>query len=99
MSLHTDTNQDENCSGCPVGGCKQRSQEAEGVLHGWQFVLASAGVFLTPIVLAIAGAVLLDDSDAMRALGGAAGLLTGLTISISVSRFLHQTKHEGKVSS
>jgi len=55
-------------------------------------ILASVGVFLAPIVLAMVGALLAGATADARAAGAAGGLLLGMAISVIVGRLMR--RHE-----
>ncbi|MBU0551243.1 hypothetical protein KKF91_15475 [Myxococcota bacterium] len=73
-----------SCRACEAGVCAP-DEAAPPPLTGGRFVLASAGVFLLPILLAIIGAIYGGgEADARgQAVGGALGLLLGM-LSTSV---------------
>lgn len=66
---------------------------AEG-LSGWRMVLAAAGAFISPLVQAILGAVLLPlvwHSPYSRAIGAVGGLALGLVDSVFLVRCIKGT--------
>ena len=55
-------------------------------LHGWRFVLASAGLFLVPVLLAIAGAACFAENRHGQFVGAVIGLGLGLVIPAAVTK-------------
>ena len=79
------------CSDCPrcSGGDRPSEEESDrALLLGWRLGLSAAGLFLGPVVLAIVGALLLDDSPASQLAGATAGLGLGLAVSVAVAKVL-----------
>ena len=64
--------------------------EGAGGPSGWLMVLASAGLFLAPIALAIVGALLAGVTADARAVGAIGGLLLGMAISVIVGRLIRR---------
>ena len=64
--------------------------EGTGGPSGRRMILASAGLFLGPIVLAIAGALLAGAAADARAAGAVGGLLLGMAISVIVGRLIRR---------
>lgn len=56
------------------------------LLSGWRLALASAGLFLGPIVLATIGAMVYGPDPGQRFVGALAGLGTGFLLSIWLFR-------------
>ncbi|MBN2474432.1 MAG: hypothetical protein JXB62_07475 [Pirellulales bacterium] len=80
-----------DCPGCPGGGCAVHDEAAAVPPSGWRLGLVFTGLFLVPVVLAIAGAVAMRDSAAGQLVGGLAGLGLGLVGAMGASRALHRT--------
>ena len=59
------------------------------MLSGWRLGLASIGLFLAPIALAIEGAALFERSGSAQFLGAIAGLILGVAASTVVVWFAH----------
>ena len=59
------------------------------LLSGWRLGIASIGLFLTPIALAITGAALFGRSGSTQFLGAIAGLILGVAASTWVVWFAH----------
>ena len=68
-----------------------------GWLYGWRLSLAAAGMFLGPVVLAIAGAVCMGGSHGARLLGALVGLGVGMVGSVMAARSL-RSKDTGSSS-
>ncbi|HNR94425.1 MAG TPA: hypothetical protein PKM67_09375 [Kiritimatiellia bacterium] len=67
--------------------CHLMPSDVKGGLSGGRLVLASAGVFIFPLVLAIAGGILCRANPDHQALGVVAGLAAGgLIASLAVKR-------------
>jgi len=62
--------------------------EGTGGPSGRRMILASVGLFLGPIVLAIVGALLAGGTADARAAGAVGGLLLGMAISVMVGRLI-----------
>ena len=81
---------DPQCAGCP--GCAADGSVAEpdpdAPLEGFRFVVASAGIFLVPLGLAILGATLMQSRPGGGLLGALAGLATGMALAAGVARSL-----------
>lgn len=74
------------CTGC--GGAETRPAEAGG-LTGWRLTAVAAGVFLVPLLLAVAGAIVLPrfwPGPAAQIVGGAGGLLVGVVLAVVAGR-------------
>jgi len=68
-----------NCSQCSADQPLSASESEGQMLAGWQLVLASAGFFLLPIVMAIVGCSLVTVwGPAIQLVGAIAGLGLGL---------------------
>lgn len=81
------------CSNCQVTSCKTESLETQHQAMGnGFFAAASAGTFLTPVILAIVGAVYFSEDPTKQLLAGSSGFLSGMLISIFVSRLLRGKK-------
>ena len=65
-----------------------RVDPSAGWLHGWRLGLAAAGMFLSPVVLAIAGAMCMGGSHGARLLGALVGLGVGMVCSVMAARSL-----------
>jgi len=76
-------------AGCPK--CGQSGELAAGGPVGWRLAGWSAGLFLAPLFLAIAGAVLLPRVWAHpdgELIGGFGGLLAGVVGGMAAARIL-----------
>jgi hypothetical protein len=87
------------CSGCPIPDCPVEEGPEGSPLFGWRLGLASMGLFLGPIILAIVGAVcsgqtILGESHEAQFLGGIAGLGLGLAGSVGTARLLRRAKNK-----
>ncbi len=84
---------DKRSSACG-GGCSRCSTGSQrpgpGELSGWRMSLAAGGMFLGPLLLAMTGVVLFDDSPATEFVGGAGGLIVGIILAATVARFLRR---------
>jgi len=72
------------CSQCPVGEASGERQE--GMIKGWSFAGAAAGYFLTPLVLAFAGAALGGDSQVNQLIGATVGFGVGMGAGVGLAR-------------
>ena len=81
------------CSRCTAAA----GPPAADALAGWRLVVSSAGIFLVPLVLAIAGSALVPmmwKGDLGGLVGGAGGLLAGLVGSVIVERLVRGSGRE-----
>ncbi len=70
-----------------MGEVEQAAGEAP-LLEGWPLAGAAAGVFLMPLLMAMAGAVIVGDSAVGQLAGGAAGLALGMLLARSITRLV-----------
>lgn len=82
------------CSRCPIQDCPLEAEVSGRLLSGWRLGIASIGLFLAPIALAIAGASLFERSGGAQLLGAIAGLILGVAASTVVVSFLHSRSRE-----
>jgi hypothetical protein len=82
------------CSGCPVTDCPAEDEPEGPLLAGWQLGLVSLGLFLGPVVLAIAGAFCGGDSPAAQLAGAIAGLGLGAACSVGIAKILHRGREK-----
>jgi len=59
-------------------------------LAGWRLGLASVGLFLGPVILAIAGAASFGDGPGTQFAGAIAGLGLGAACSVGTMRILYR---------
>ena len=77
-------------TGCgPCRRCWADLGEADGP-SGWRLVLASVGLFLGPVVLAIAGVLLAGAEAEARTAGAVGGLVLGMAISVVIGRLIRR---------
>jgi len=84
----TERDRPAGCSG-PCRSCWVNLEGAGGP-SGWRMVLASVGLFLGPIALAIVGALLAGATADARAAGALGGLVLGMAISVIVGRLIRR---------
>lgn len=81
---HSEKSTSASCSGhcheCPATNGARPAGGDTG-LDGWRLVLASAAVFLLPLALGIAGAVLSRGRPALQPLWAAGGLMLGVLLA------------------
>lgn len=79
-----------DCAGCTTCGSSEgcAPPAEDGPFRGWHLVLISAGLFLGPVGLAIAGAILAGDRPAAQLLGAVTGLLLGMGAAILTAKLL-----------
>ncbi len=83
------------CDKCELAGALESAAARQGIA-GWRMVMASTLVFLLPLVLAMAGAVLMRQAGETRQLiGAAAGLAAGVAVAVPLMRLI-RPKHEEK---
>ena len=76
-------------AGCPRCGREAASVEDKTDLAGWRLTAAAAGVFLVPLLPAVAGAVVIPRlwcHPAAQIAGGAGGLLIGAVAAAAAAR-------------
>ncbi len=76
--------------GCAVADCPSDAQTNDSLLVGWRLGVASMGVFLAPVVLAIVGAVCSGRSPDVQLPGTLAGLGLGLAGSMWIARTMRR---------
>ena len=83
----------DECSGCKL------VSPAEGALRGWRLVLVAAGIFISPLVLAVLGAAIAPDNAARQAIYAGIGLVIGIVAAASASAIIRRKVREpsGKV--
>ena len=86
----TEHDRPAGCSG-PCRSCWANLEATAGP-SGRRMILASVGLFLGPIVLAIVGALLAGATADARTAGAVSGLLLGMAISVIVGRLIR--RHE-----
>lgn len=74
------------CGGCSLQETCSAGARADGPFRGASLVGAAFGYFLFPLVLALAGALLLAGSPALQLVGGAGGLVLGMLVSTRIAR-------------
>ena len=80
-------------SACPhcTGDARDTSDEDNGpVIEGGPFVWSAIGVFLLPLLLALAGALVADSYGGPELVGAACGLGLGMVGSILLARCIGQ---------
>ena len=68
------------------------------LLSGWRLGIASIGLFLAPIALAIIGAALFGQSGSTQFLGAIAGLILGVAALTVVVWFAHSRNRGSRQS-
>ncbi|MBN1851386.1 MAG: hypothetical protein JW829_01630 [Pirellulales bacterium] len=76
-----------DCLACPRRECSGHIPVENNSLQGCRFVSASLGLFLTPIVLAIAGSLLGGNEPGTQFVGGIVGFLLGMGGAVAVGRW------------
>ena len=92
--MHTQDSQD-NEHGCPhCGRAGSAGEEDSGTarIEGWPLGLASACVFLTPLICALLGVVLFRHLNVSELLGGALGFFAGLGAAMLLARMFKREK-------
>lgn len=82
------------CSACGRDDCPANDYQHDSSLAGWRLGLASIGLFLGPVVLAIAGAMCFDKSYGAQCLGALAGLGVGMSGPMLAARLRHRGDRE-----
>jgi len=72
-------------SGCTRCGLHAAPPDVP-VLRGWRLTVSALGVFLLPLVLAVAGAVVVGGEGGRQFLGALAGLAVGLAGGVLIGR-------------
>jgi hypothetical protein len=76
------------CSDCPISDCPTGQGQDNLPLSGRRLVLASTGLFLSPCVLAIAGAAWFCGNEGAQFCGALAGLGVGMAAAAFAARRL-----------
>ena len=82
------------CATCPIQDCPAQDEQGAPALYGRRLALASMGLFVSPVVLAIAGAAAAGGSESAQFAGGVAGLGVGLVASVAFAKLLHRGNRE-----
>jgi positive regulator of sigma E activity len=89
------------CPGCgaserdeKVGHSHEMPDQVEGGLTGWKLAAAAVGMFLVPLVAAIAGAVLAGEGNNRKFLGAVIGLAVGVTVAVLVTKVIRKKDKE-----
>ena len=82
----------KDCSRCPLGELEQAARDREGRIEGWPLALAAGLVFILPLALAMAGAMLAGGEGVGQAAGAAAGFAFGILLARLFARSLPITK-------
>jgi len=83
-----------NCSDCSISDCRVDVVPEGSPLAGWRLVAASIGLFLGPILLALAGTICFSSGPELQLLGAAAGLIVGIGGSIAAVKFMRRVDPE-----
>jgi len=75
--------------GVECSGCKLVSP-AEGALRGWRLVLVAAGIFISPLILAVLGAAVAPDNAARQAIYAGIGLVVGIVAAAAASAIIRR---------
>jgi len=74
------------------GGCRRCPPAGQGVdpaaPSGWRLAVPAAGLFLGPLVLAVAGAGLAGPSQVGQFLGAVGGLIVGAGAAVTVAKLI-----------
>jgi hypothetical protein len=81
------------CCGCPGKDCRPQDPPAHSLPSGWRLALVSTGLFLCPVVMAIAAASL-ARRPAMQFAGAIAGLGLGIAGSVAVGYVLRRGREK-----
>jgi len=76
-----------HCESCAVGEGDAGSA-GDPKMTGWRFMLSSVIVFLLPLGLALAGAILLRENKARQLGGAVGGLALGVLLAKGLSTLL-----------
>ncbi len=82
------------CSGCTLDACTAEDRSEPSLFSGWRLGLASTGLFLGPVALAILGAACLSSSPGGQFAGAIAGLSLGLVGSVGLARIRHRGREK-----
>ncbi len=88
---------DYDCTACNIFSadeCDINGDPKKRPLTGWKFSLATIGVFAFPMLCAILGTIVLNQSQELRFMGGIAGFATGTFISMRVFNLLVTDQNE-----
>ncbi|MGD9874285.1 MAG: hypothetical protein AB7T27_08430 [Kiritimatiellia bacterium] len=80
MPAEAEQRQDGQCHG-QCEHCHLMPLDMKGALSGGRLVLASAGVFLFPLILAIGAGIMFRENPDRQALGAIAGLVIGALLA------------------
>jgi len=78
---------EHNCPHCARNGKTEAGASDAGLLKGWRLGLASACVFLLPLLGSLVGIAALNRSEGWQVAGGLIGLVAGLMLAMALARF------------
>ena len=84
---------DEKKHYCPNCSCSEGSESqpaSHELINGWKLGLASACVFLLPLMGMLLGIIVANIVGVGELTGGAVGLLAGFGLAVGVSRFFRK---------
>jgi hypothetical protein len=86
---------EHNCPHCAKSGSADSdSDREEGLIAGRPLGLASACVFLVPLIGALVGIVIVNRLHLSELLGGAVGFLAGLALAMLFAGFFKRGKRQ-----
>ncbi len=89
------------CPGCgaseqdeKLGHSHDMPDQVGGGLTGWKLAAAAVGMFLLPLLAAIAGAVLAGEGNNQKFLGAVIGLAVGVFVAVLVTKVIRKKDKE-----
>jgi len=82
------------CDGCSVPQCRVAAASDDRLPSGWRLAVTSMGLFLGPIVLALAGAACFPSKVECQLAGAMIGLAAGIGGSIAVAKLMRRFEME-----
>lgn len=81
-------------SGCSKCSSLEQCGQHPGALSGWPLVGSTLCVFLLPLVMATAGAILAGPEEMHQFAGAFGGLAAGLVVGVILARFIGRSTKE-----
>jgi hypothetical protein len=84
-----------SCARCPTEDCPARDETQEPRLRGRSLGLAAIGLFISPVVLAVLGALCVRGGEGAQLVGALVGLVLAMLGAALWVRFLLRPRRRG----
>ncbi len=79
-----------HCPNCSCSEASENPQDEHELIKGWKLGLASACVFLLPLIGMLLGIIAANFFGVGELTGGIVGLLGGFCLAVAISRFFRK---------